>query len=78
MPICTIFLGDCMSTGWKFSVGDILELKKEHPCGEKKFTVLFAGSDIKICCTGCKREMVLPRIKLEKSIRSVIPGEKND
>ncbi len=67
-----------MSIRWKFFVGDVLELKKEHPCGEKKFIVLFAGSDIKIRCNGCRREMVLPRVQLDKMIRSVIPGEKND
>ena len=56
----------------KFSVGNVLELKKPHPCGEKLFKVLRVGSDVRIVCTGCGRDMTLDRIKLEKSIKNVI------
>ena len=59
----------------KFGVGDTLELKKTHPCGEKRFTVLRVGSDIRIVCKGCGRDMTLPREKLEKSIKKIIPSE---
>ena len=56
----------------KFSVGDILEMKKTHPCGSDKFRVMRTGSDIRICCIGCGRDMTLPRIKLEKNIKKVV------
>ena len=56
----------------KFSVGNVLELKKPHPCGEKHFKVLRVGSDVRIVCTGCGRDMTVDRIKLEKSIKNVI------
>lgn len=56
----------------KFSVGNVLELKKPHPCGEKLFKVLRVGSDVRIVCTGCGRDMTLDRVKLEKSIKNVI------
>lgn len=56
-----------------FSVGDTLEMKKKHPCGETRFLVLRIGSDIRIRCRGCDRDLVLPRIKLEPSVRRVIP-----
>ncbi len=56
----------------KFSQGDILELKKPHPCGSKLFRCERGGSDIRIVCTVCKRDMTIPRIKLEKSIKKVI------
>ncbi len=59
----------------KIQVGDTLELKKQHPCGEKRFTVLRVGSDIRIVCCGCGRDMTLPREKLEKAIRKIIPKE---
>ena len=55
----------------KMKVGDTLELKKPHPCGEKCFKVMRVGSEIRIVCEGCGRDMVLDRIKLEKSIRRV-------
>ena len=56
----------------KFSVGDTLVLKKKHPCGTDKFTVLRGGSDIKIRCQGCQHELLLPREVVEKSTKSVI------
>ena len=59
-------------------IGDFIEMKKKHPCGEKKFEVLYAASDVKIRCTGCNREMILPRVKLEKNIKRVISGDQND
>lgn len=61
-----------------FQKGDLLELKKAHPCGNTLFVVLYLGSDVKIRCMNCDREMLIPRVKLEKSIKKVIPGENND
>ena len=58
----------------KILVGDKLELKKKHPCGTSVFEVLRIGSDIRIVCTGCGRDMVLPREKLEKAIKKFIEG----
>lgn len=56
----------------KLAVGNVIELKKPHPCGEKMFKVLRVGSDVRILCQGCGRDMTLDRIKLEKSIKNVI------
>jgi len=56
----------------KFDVGDILEMKKPHPCGERKFRVLRTGSDIRVCCLTCGRDMTVPRLKLEKNIKKVV------
>lgn len=55
----------------KFSVGDTLTLKKNHPCGSANFTVMRVGSDVRILCQGCGRDLTLPRITLEKSIKRV-------
>ena len=57
-------------------VGDILEMKKPHPCGSRRFLVLRSGMDFKIRCTGCGREVMLPRAKIEKNIKKVVkPGQ---
>jgi len=56
----------------KFEVGDILEMKKAHPCGSHQMRVLRVGSDIRILCLGCGRDVTVPREKLEKNIRRVI------
>ena len=53
-------------------VGDILRMKKEHPCGSKEMLVLRIGADFKLKCTGCGREFMTPRSKCEKKIKSVI------
>ncbi len=56
----------------KLNVGDILKLKKQHPCGGDEFKILRVGSDVRIVCTNCSRDMTLDRIKLEKAIKKII------
>ncbi len=55
----------------RFDVGDTLVLKKKHPCSSDVFRVLRTGSDIRIVCLGCGRDLTVPRETLEKSIKSV-------
>lgn len=62
----------------KISVGDILTLKKKHPCGANSMRVARTGSDIRVICCGCGRDMTLPREKLEKAIRSIESKENGD
>lgn len=52
-----------------------VELKKPHPCGSKIWTVLRVGMDIKLRCSGCGHELMLPRSKAEKSIRKILREE---
>lgn len=54
--------------------GDTLELKKPHPCGEHYFKVVRVGSEIRIVCTGCGRDMTMDRVKLERAVKRVIPS----
>ncbi len=60
-----------------FKTGDTLNMKKNHACDKsaKQFLVLMAGSDVKVRCVSCGREMIIPRVKLEKSIKSVVNNE---
>ena len=53
-------------------VGDCLIMKKPHPCGENKFSVLRIGMDFKLRCNGCGHEIMAPRVKIEKRIKSVV------
>ena len=55
----------------KIDVGDILELKKQPPCGSNIFKVLRVGSDVRIVCQNCGRDMTLDRIKLEKAVKNI-------
>ncbi len=59
----------------KLAVGDVAEMRKPHPCGTKRFRVLRVGSEIRVVCLGCGRDMTLDRIKFEKAIKKIIPKE---
>lgn len=55
-----------------FELGDIVEMKKQHPCGEKNFEIIRTGADIKIKCTGCGRIIMIPRSKFQKGAKKII------
>lgn len=55
----------------KLAVGDLLCMKKQHPCGADCFKVLRVGSDIRMICTGCGRDLTISRLKIEKNIKTV-------
>lgn len=60
-------------------VGDTLEMKKPHPCGNKTFAVLRVGMDFRLRCTKCGHEVMVPRVKIEKNIKKIMrKDEKND
>ena len=58
--------------------GDILTLKKKHPCGSDRFEVIRAGADIRLKCAGCGRLLLLPRRQVEKGLKSVFPAAQGD
>ena len=58
-------------------LGDILVMKKEHPCGEKRWVVLRVGADFRLRCMGCGHEIMTPRFKAEKNIRQIISQEQS-
>ena len=53
-------------------VGDVLELKKQHPCGSRQWKVLRVGMDFKLRCLGCGHELMIPRSKAEKAVKKLI------
>ena len=57
-------------------LGDVLVMKKKHPCGCDTFSVLRVGMDFRIRCDGCGREVMLPRVKVEKGIKKVMGENK--
>lgn len=56
-------------------IGDVLTVKKPHPCGSKEFEVLRIGADFKIKCLSCGHLVTVARSKIEKNIRSVKRNE---
>lgn len=59
-------------------INDILEMKKTHPCGGKRFLVLRSGMDFKLRCVTCGHEIMIPRVKAEKHIKKIIRETNND
>ena len=55
-----------------FYLGDIVEMKKGHPCGSKEWEIIRLGADIKIKCSGCGRIVMLPRVKFDKDVKKII------
>ncbi|MGE5380824.1 MAG: DUF951 domain-containing protein [Methylocystaceae bacterium] len=56
----------------QFNLGDIVKMKKKHPCGSDLWKVTRMGADIKIECQGCSRVVMMPRSQFEKDLREVI------
>ena len=52
-------------------VGDVLTMKKPHPCGGREFLVLRSGMDFRIRCVHCGREVMVARAKCERNIRKI-------
>jgi len=52
-------------------IGDIVTLKKQHPCGSKDWKVLRVGMDFRLKCMGCDHMVMVPRNKIEKNIKSI-------
>ena len=55
-----------------YSVGDIVELKKKHPWGNNQWEITRVGMDFRIKCIGCSHQLMLSRVKFEKSVKKII------
>ena len=55
-----------------YKLGSIVEMKKQHPCGNKEFEITRVGVDIKIKCTNCGRTIMLSRVDFNKKMKKVI------
>jgi len=62
----------------QIKIGDILRLKKKHPCGSDLWEVLRTGMDLRLRCLGCGRLIPVPRAKIERSILQILPAGEGD
>ena len=53
-------------------VGDVLKLKKPHPCGSKEWEVLRIGADFRLKCQGCGHQVMIARRQVEKNVKEII------
>ena len=55
----------------EIQIGDVLQLKKAHPCGSKEWEVLRVGADFRLKCLGCGHQIMIARRLLEKNIKEI-------
>ena len=58
-------------------IGDIVSLRKPHPCGSLEWEVVRVGADMRMRCTGCERLVMVSRSELEKRTRTVTLGRRD-
>lgn len=55
-----------------FEVGQIVKLKKQHPCGVNAWEIIRVGADFRLRCTGCNHQVMLARKLVEKNFKGFI------
>ncbi|QFG01028.1 DUF951 domain-containing protein [Psychrobacillus glaciei] len=56
----------------QFQLNDIVEMKKQHPCGTNAWKIIRMGADIRIKCEGCQHSVLIPRKEFEKKMKRLI------
>ena len=55
----------------EIQVGNVIKLKKKHPCGSSEWEVLRVGADFRLKCAGCGHQIMIPRKEVEKNLRGI-------
>ena len=58
-------------TPMQFELGDIIRLKKKHPCGSSEWEVLRVGADFRLKCLGCGHQIMISRKLVEKNVKEI-------
>ncbi|MBC7337897.1 MAG: DUF951 domain-containing protein [Clostridia bacterium] len=56
----------------RYALGDVVQLRKPHPCGSDRWEIMRTGMDFRLKCLGCGHQVLLPRRKFEKSVKAVL------
>jgi hypothetical protein len=56
----------------EYQLGDVVMMKKPHPCGTNEMEIIRMGMDIRIKCVGCKHSVLVPRAKFESKLKKVL------
>lgn len=55
-----------------YSIGDVVQMKKSHPCGTNEWEILRVGADFKLRCKNCQHIIMIPREKFEKNLKKIL------
>lgn len=56
----------------QFGLGDVVQMKKPHPCGTNAWKVIRMGMDVRIKCTGCDHSVMIPRLEFERKLKKIL------
>lgn len=56
----------------RYEIGDVVKMKKQHPCGSDLWEITRTGMDFGLKCKGCGRYVMIPRPKFEKAVRQIV------
>ena len=59
-------------------LGDVVRLRKAHPCGSYQWEVVRLGADIGIRCSGCGRRVLLPRRQFIRQVKSLVSSRTDE
>lgn len=62
----------------QYKIGDIVEMKKKHPCGSNQWEVMQLGSDMRIKCCGCGHVVLIARPKFIKGTKKILNRDMNE
>ncbi len=62
----------------QFQIGQVVQLKKIHPCGSDRWRILRIGMDFRIKCLHCGRSILIPRSRFERRVKQIIAGEEDE
>ena len=60
------------------NIGDVVEMRKQHACGNKEFEIIRVGMDIKLKCKNCSRVIMLDKETAQKRIKKFIKKSENN
>ena len=63
---------------YSYKVGDVVKMKKPHPCGEYNWLILRTGIDFRLKCLKCDRLVMIPRPKFEKGVKSLVSSSQDE
>ncbi len=67
--------GNIVTTPMDLAVGNLVQMRKVHPCGGDIWRIVRVGADIGIRCLTCDRKVMLPRAEFERRVKRILPPE---
>lgn len=61
----------------EYDLHDVVEMKKQHPCGENRWEIIRMGADIRVKCLGCEQLVMMPRREFNRKMKKVLESNEN-